>query len=300
MMRLLALGLMAAILGASSPARGYVRTLSSHGNPIFWAESCVFLVPPASAPSELTEAEMMAAIEAAASTWSEVATSYVRLVIDPAQEGLRAEYLYDSPNVNAVVFVAHGWPHDPNAAGLTTLTYIASDRASEDGRIFDADVELNEEQFDFSTTGAPALHDLQNVLTHELGHVLGLDHTCDDGLITPTPVDENGATIPACYPIAALPPKVTEATMFNFAYPGETSKRDLSADDIAGVTAIYPLAEDPHRCEPPTMTPSKQCGCASGSTTLPGVPGVLALGLLLGWRRRRRRRARVEPPSSPR
>ena len=39
--------------------------------------------------------------------------------------------------------------------------------------------------------------------------------------------------------------------MAPYAEPGSTFKRTLSADDIEGLCAIYPLAEDPDECAEP-------------------------------------------------
>lgn len=60
---------------------------------------------------------------------------------------------------------------------LTTLFSTA------DGEIFDADVEVNTAYYRFSTNGAPQTMDLQSVLTHELGHVLGFDHVAVSGSV---------------------------------------------------------------------------------------------------------------------
>jgi hypothetical protein len=59
--------------------------------------------------------------------------------------------------------------------------------------------------------GGCAYMDLQNTVTHEVGHVLGLAHS-----------------------------SVTGATMNATTAPRETDKRSLAADDIQGVCAIYP------------------------------------------------------------
>ena len=55
--------------------------------------------------------------------------------------------------------------------------------------------------------------DLQNTLTHESGHFIGLAHS-----------------------------PVPGATMNATTQPGETLKRSLAPDDAAGVCAIYPEA----------------------------------------------------------
>ena len=65
----------------------------------------------------------------------------------------------------------------------------------------------------FSTTLVAATYDFQSILTHELGHSLGADHT-----------------------------GVLSATMFQASAPQDASERVLSQDDLAFVTETYPAA----------------------------------------------------------
>jgi hypothetical protein len=264
------------LLDGAGPAHGYVRTRTDRGNGIFWKESCVFLVPPLEIPSPLAPASALEAIGRSAATWTAVPGSYLRLVVQEGEAGLSVRYNPGGGNKNAIVFVTRDWQDDPTAAALTTITYVASTKPSEDGRILDTDVAVNVEDFEFATDGDPERHDLANVMTHEFGHVVGLDHTCDDGLVVPTPIDDQGEEIPPCRPLAALPPEITDPTMFNYAYPGETEKASLEPDDEAGLAALYPLAEDPARCEPPDLSPDEPCGC-----TGPGGGGPLGAALVI-------------------
>ncbi len=81
------------------------------------------------------------------------------------------------------------------------------------GDITDSDIILNPD-FTFTTTGTAGAHDLQAVLTHELGHSLSANHT---GLL--------GGTM---YP-----------------YINGTIPRYLSTDDLAFVNSVYPLPSAP-------------------------------------------------------
>src|SRR3954449_9918640 len=70
-------------------------------------------------------------------------------------------------------------PYDSAAAGITTATYVDDAGSDRDGAILDADVELNGVNFAISANGQSlgsngCKSDLQNTLTHELGHLQGL------------------------------------------------------------------------------------------------------------------------------
>jgi len=269
---------------AAPDVQGYVRTLTEDGNnPIFWTRSCIFMTPSTEGTGTLTETEILAAFHNAAEAWNSVDCSYMQLVIGASEPGLKAGFDQFKTPKNVIVFRNQTWPHSYMAVALTTITYLASDSASSDGEIVDTDVEFNGVDFAFATDGNPAEFDIQSILTHELGHVLGLDHTCDDGLVSPTPLDHTGTPIPSCLPLSQLPPEVTEATMYNIASAGETNKRTLEPDDSAGLCAIFPIADDPQVCKPvPRVSARPACGC-SARTPTPGsaLPWLLVLVFLM-------------------
>jgi MYXO-CTERM domain-containing protein len=103
-----------------------------------------------------------------------------------------------------------------------------------------------------------AYYDLQNTLTHELGHFIGIAHPCGSGSGNP----EVGCTR-----------EMTDATMYPFEVPGETTKSSLSADDVDAVCTLYP-----------PVKASSGGGCSSGGG--PGAAGLLALAAIARLRRR--------------
>ncbi|NBD10685.1 myxosortase-dependent metalloprotease, MXAN_2677/MXAN_2678 family [Corallococcus silvisoli] len=169
------------------------------------------------------------------------------------------------------------WAHGGATIGLTTSSF-----SFKDGRVVDADIELNAAQSDygpgflFTTVNGPPCEgtlstdcvatDVQNTMTHEIGHVIGLDHVFSAG-----------------------------STMEATASLGETSKRVIDAGSAAGFCATYPRGLPPTQCRTPVdpglklVADGKGTGCDASS----GGP-ALAAGLLWaagGLRRRRSRRA---------
>ncbi len=153
------------------------------------------------------------------------------------------------------------WLSSPSTVAITTATYYPPT-----GEILDADIELNEayRTFSIACPGACAdADDVQNTVTHEVGHVTGLADL---------------------YDVAS-----EESTMYWSAAPGETKKRTLSDDDIQGLCSIYPKGAETVVCKTPAYrVVGAGCGAAPGGP-LPTL-AVVALGLQLLAQNGRRRR----------
>jgi len=151
--------------------------------------------------------------------------TYAGIQEDPSQGGTLPVVGYepslDEANQNLLVWVENPneWVHGPGVLGLTTLTYNTCD-----GTIVDGDIEINGGEFLFSVSGVPEANemDLENTVTHEVGHLLGLDHSQQVG-----------------------------ATMFFNSPEGETEKRSPEVDDWAGLCCLY--------CVPGTHVPNNVC-----------------------------------------
>lgn len=173
-------------------------------------------------------------------------------------------------NASIVVFRDDEWPHpSSDAYALTTVSYEVST-----GEIYDADIEINGQVREYVTSAPEDGTDLQSILTHEVGHFLGLAHSDD--------------------PMSVMRERYT---------PVQENLRVLSDDDIAGICTIYP----PDRktvtdsCAPRhgfasecVSAPLVDGGC---SVTPRAASGASVFGLVavavgcLGRRRLRRRRA---------
>lgn len=171
--------------------------------------------------------------------------------------------------------------YSPNAAAITTVYFIDNPDSERNGVIVEADIEINAVDFAVSDNGttessASCLSDLANTMTHEVGHLLGLDHTCiDNGSAT----DGDGDPVPRCS--ASLPQDVIETTMFPSQTCGETTKATPEADDIAGLCAMLELADEYEGTTDPAG-----CGCRASNGAGAG-PWLLGFVALLCLRRRR-------------
>ncbi len=234
-------------------ARGYELNTSSKGATVRWgvAEVTVDLALEAT-PEELTREQASAAVRAALAVWAPHLPADLSIgFVDSDDEGLEADA---SDRLNVVTWAdeADDSGYEPAALAITYVTYRTNS-----GSIVDADIVINavneswvvgsEEKADCGTS-----YDLQNVITHEFGHFLGLGHSPDD-----------------------------QATMFATAAHCEIAKRDLAEDDVAGVQSLYD-----------GFVPGADSGCGAsvgGGRSGWGAALLVLCAALVATRRRTRR-----------
>jgi len=269
----------------------YVRTgPTKSGHYLYWESSCVYVTADSAGTKEVVGDTEFPVIEQSMNTWSDgtVGCSYMNLMFD-GKKSLEV----GRDMVNLIKFRDTSWCrpatkddparcHPDSAAGITTATYVDDASSDRDGAIVDADVELNGVNFSIAVNGQtlgtePCISELQNTLTHELGHLQGLEHTClAPG--DPPRVDNTGAQVPPCSSATATQ---LAATMYNFQECGETIKETLEPDDSSAICGIYPKASDPGSCE--KVEEPGNCLNAVG-----GGQGLLLVGIVLLFCRRRR------------
>ena len=157
------------------------------------------------------------------------------------------EFLHDPggpPQGLSRIFWADEWDFDPNFLAVTTT------EASSSGDILAFDMVFNPNTR-WTTDPNPLDMDFQNTVTHEIGHGLGFAHS-----------------------------DVEDATMYAKTLPGDTDKRDLAADDVAGMQFLY-------QPRMPEKTPLERLfGCNSIGTGNTTTSLVSLSVLFLSLRRR--------------
>jgi hypothetical protein len=273
----------------------FVRTGPTPGGTyLYWASGCVKIGVGAEGTLALSGDEEIGVFEDVLGTWNAgvVNCSYMDLV----SLGTITDREVGTDHKNIVKFRDATWCrpavdddparcYSPTTAGITTVVYVDDPESGRDGEIVDADVEINGVDFAISKNGvslddAACKAELANTLTHEIGHVLGLEHTCRVAGDPPR-TDDMGNPVPLCSDVAPGSEEA-EATMYNFQACGEVKKASLSQDDVDAICAVYPIAEDPHECK----SPSEGGSCSAGG----GGGGLVLVMAALGLVNRRRPR----------
>jgi hypothetical protein len=289
-----ALGAAVATLGVATPsAYAYVRYKTASGAPYHWVNPAIVVQ---AYPDELTETprdQTLAASTAAAATWSlgNIACTRLNITVNgqtgPAPADATTATANTAPNLLAF---RSTWCPDPSMPCMTeALALTTAFFHQTSGEIVSGDIDVNNQYFrwaDLDVTPDNGSQDLQNALTHEMGHLLGLDHNCyTPGSDPARQIDNLGNSVPDC---ATAPPDVEAETMYVSAQPGDLSKRTPSAEELQAPCDIYPI-----------HPPSSSGGCAvaagdagdgraaAGRALAFGAP-LAAVALARRWRRRRR------------
>ena len=209
-----AIVLLFALICAPGPVRGYtLQYRDSSGivarrwlvRPIIISFSSSLSSPPANIKAG---SDVIGAARRALDRWAGVAdiqfleTRSTAQTISPLNAGDRSNLITVSAE-NAALF---GASQNPGR------TRVFSDSG---GSIIEADIALNPRDL-FSSDGTPGTYDLESTFTHEVGHLLGLEHSAVIG--------------------ATMHPR--QALNGTFGLPAFT-QRTLSADDIAGARTLY-------------------------------------------------------------
>lgn len=176
-------------------------------------------------PAGLERVAVAAATDAAFATWQATGCDV------PVPTSVASAMSFDEEGVIEIRWLTEEWAQFGLHDDVVATTDIRYEETPSGWGIVDADILLNAASFTWATSGAAGgmERDIQAVLTHEIGHALGLLHPCELTTV-------GGA--PLC--TEARPEDLESA--LHPEYLGE-SQRDLSGDDIAGACFLYKGAD---------------------------------------------------------
>lgn len=159
----------------------------------------------------VSSAQFQAALARASQTWQDLPTAGI--VFQPA--GLTSAQPGALDGQNTIGFL-----NEPDEDALAITLFLFDGMT---GNLVESDIFFNSSyEWSVADSGERDKFDVESTALHELGHMLGLNHS---GL-----GEVSGGGLAAA-----------ESVMFPFAFdPGTIAERQLRADDIAGVSSIYP------------------------------------------------------------
>ena len=202
--------ILAAVTLLPMAAQAFNLTRTSDDQSTQWASPRV----PYALAATSTIPGLGAATRAAFDSWTKTASSALEGVwIGTATRATGRLLVSTMPSDNMFV----------GALGVTINAY-----ATGTGAIVGSDILVSGT---FRFDGSPGTFDLESLMLHEIGHTIGLAHTCGD------------RGIASCFDLDQLPQrereKILRAVMAPTISAGE-KRRVLTADDQAGAIALYP------------------------------------------------------------
>lgn len=198
------LSMIASWFVGASPVQAYVIKKTKTGHAVRWSAPVVTLSVDPQLEDFFGKDVVHASLTIATDAWRGMSNVPDVVISDKPAPG------YQSSSRTNGIYLMNPWPFAKEQLAVTVSTYDL------DGKMIGADILVNgESDYAFLPDGddIPGMthHDIAAVLTHEMGHVLGLDESPDE----PT------------------------ATMYPYIRGGEVHQRTLEEDDHLGIEAAY-------------------------------------------------------------
>jgi hypothetical protein len=254
-----------AVVWSASSAHAYTLKSTKSGQQVRWSTPVITMYVDEKLVSFFGNDEVQRSLTMATDAWRGLPHVPDVVISDRPATGYQTEARSNG------VYLMTPWPFAREQLAVTVSTYDL------DGHMIGADILVNGES-DYALLPeqddlpGSAHHDLAAVLTHEVGHVLGLDESSDD----------------------------QSATMWPYIRGGDVHQRTLSEDDERGIVAAYKdvvyESETPAGCTQASVLGARPDVSVTQLALCAGA--VMMAGYRLAQRRSTRRRSL--PPGSGR
>ncbi len=200
-----------AILLCAGALFAHVRLInSSNGKPLYWQDpEHISVTICAQGSDNVFDNSHLTAIQGSIAAWNKAAGTRAQLIENSSAQA-RARTDWAADDLHLVWFDETGscgyFPAGSGSVAITPVWFTSG------GRITDADVLFNGRGYNFTTSTTPGSFDIEDIASHELGHLLGLDHSGFVG-----------------------------ASLYPYVSSGGTLQRSISSDDEHGLRDAYPL-----------------------------------------------------------
>jgi len=271
----------ACLLGIALCAAGFARQATESGTPLEWRNTCPQLEIGALAPEGPSAEELAAHLQDSIAAWQDAGCEQLPFGV---RERITDTNVAEYDGQNVVITRSKEYCSDPANAdapvcltggvlATTTLYWIDRPGDPRDGEVLEVDLEINL-AYALTDEASATTYDLPTVITHELGHMIGLSHSCTS-VVDERAFDPAGHVLPSCIQQVGSAAPV----MFPKVKKGEL-RRTLATDELNAICAIYNSRQV--RCDQ-----GYHAGCNTTRDAAVFVVPIILLVLLLAARKTR-------------